>query len=89
LPWLISSLYQSKRNAKFITPPGNLAFSVALFLGTSSLCFLILGLRRATLGGELGGPKGVKYLSSFILFLLWVTYVVFSSLRAYGVIEGF
>ena len=47
LPWLISSLYQSKRNEKFITPPGNLAFSVALFLGTSSLCFVILGLRRA------------------------------------------
>lgn len=88
LPWLISSVYQSNRNERFITPPGNLAFSVMLFLITSCVCFIILGLRRATLGGELGGPSGVKYLSSFILFLLWVIYVFFSSLRAYGVIEG-
>jgi hypothetical protein len=40
------------------------------------------------LGGELGGPAGVKYLSSFILFLLWVIYVFFSSLRAYNIIDG-
>jgi len=88
LPWIISSLYQSNRGEKFITPPGNLAFSVMLFLITSMVCFFILGLRRATLGGELGGPAGVKYLSSFILFLLWVIYVFFSSLRAYNIIDG-
>ena len=47
LPWLISSVYQSNRNEKFITPPGNLAFSVMLFLITSCICFIVLGLRRA------------------------------------------
>lgn len=88
LPWLISSIYQSNRGKDYETPAGNLAFSVMLFLITSCICFIILGLRRATLGGELGGPAVVRYLSSFILFLLWVIYVFFSSLRAYGVIDG-
>jgi len=47
LPWLISSIYQSNRNEKFLTPAGNLAFSVMLFLICSTICFMILGLRRA------------------------------------------
>ena len=38
-------------------------------------------------GGELGGPSGVKYLSSFILFMLWIIYVFFSSLKAYDLIS--
>lgn len=46
LPWMISSIYQSRRGVKFETPPGNLAFSVMLFLITSCICFIILGLRR-------------------------------------------
>lgn len=88
LPWLISSIYQSNRNVPYLTPPGNLAFSVMLFLITSLICFFILILRRLTLGGELGGPSGSRALSSVILFLLWVTYVFFSSLRAYNLIDG-
>lgn len=88
LPWLISTIYQSNRNEKYITPAGNLAFSVMLFLICSTICFMILGLRRATLGGELGGPPGTRYLSAFICVTLWLIYVFFSSLRAYGVIEG-
>lgn len=46
LPWLISSIYQSNRNVPYLTPPGNLAFSVMLFLITSLICFFILILRR-------------------------------------------
>ena len=46
LPWLISSIYQAKRHEDYKTPPGNLAFSVMLFLITSTICFIILGLRR-------------------------------------------
>lgn len=88
LPWLMSSIYQSNRNVPYLTPPGNLAFSVMLFLITSVICFFILILRRLTLGGELGGPSGSRALSSVILFLLWVTYVFFSSLRAYNLIDG-
>jgi len=49
LPWLISAIYQHKQVPEQIyeTPPGNLAFSVLLFLITSLTCFIILGVRRA------------------------------------------
>ena len=46
LPWVISSVYASSNNQKYVTPPGNLAFSVMLFLITSICCFILLGLRR-------------------------------------------
>ena len=46
LPWLISSIYASNNNQKYITPPGTLSFSVMVFLGTSITCFIILGIRR-------------------------------------------
>lgn len=46
LPWLISSIYASKHDTHYETPPGNLAFSVMLFLITSITCFIVLGVRR-------------------------------------------
>lgn len=67
-------------------PPGDLAFSVALYLATSICCFIILIARRFIVGGELGGPKTSAYASAFMLVSLWFIYVLFSSLKAYGVI---
>ena len=86
LPWVISSQYQAKNNAEFEVPPGDLAFSVALYLGTSICCFIIFIIRRIFIGGELGGPAFSKNLSAFILVCLWLIYVIFSSLKAYKVI---
>lgn len=37
-------------------------------------------------GGELGGEPCGKYVSSSLLFGLWIIYLVMSSLEAYGVI---
>lgn len=38
-------------------------------------------------GGELGGKNAtVKWITSFLLFTLWITYIVLSSLRAYDII---
>lgn len=89
LPWIISSIYQSKKGEKYVTPAGDLAFSVMLFLITSVLCFMVLGVRRYALGGELGGPKGSRYFSAFLCVSLWVIYTTFSTLKAYNVINGF
>jgi len=65
---------------------GDLAFSVVLFICTSITCFIVLIIRRVTIGGELGGPNGSKYISGAFLFSLWVIYVLFSSLKAYGLL---
>ena len=37
---------------------------------------------------ELGGPTVPKYISATILILLWVAFIVISSLRAYGIVKS-
>lgn len=86
LPWVISAVYASSNDKKYETPPGNLAFSVMLFLITSICCFILLGLRRYLIGGELGGSKLTRLLSCIFCCSLWLIYVIFSSMRAYGTI---
>jgi len=49
-------------------------------------CFLILGLRRYFVGGELGGEGPSRPFSAVLLFLLWVIYVTFVSLEAYEIL---
>lgn len=90
LPWLISAIYASQHDTDYQTPPGNLAFSVILFLIASTLCFIVLGVRRCvpSIGAELGGPPLARYASAIFMVLLWLFYVVFSTLKAYEVIEG-
>lgn len=89
LPWVIAATYNAGLDQKYVTPAGSLAFSVTLFLITSLTCFMVLAIRRKLIGGELGGPTTSKYLSAAFLVFLWFIYVVFSSLKAYEVIEGF
>ena len=50
------------------------------------VCFLVLGLRRCFIGGELGGEGVTRPFSAVILFSLWLIYVTFVSLESYGVI---
>ena len=38
-------------------------------------------------GGELGGGKVVKYSTGSICLMLWATYIVVASLKAYGIID--
>jgi len=53
------------------------------------VAILILLLRRnPAVGGELGGPKAVKTVTSSIFVCLWVIYVALSAMEAYGVIEN-
>lgn len=68
---------------------GDLAFSVFIFLIVACICFLILIIRRITIGGELGGPMTSKYISTVCCISLWVFYILMSTLQAYGVIDGF
>lgn len=88
LPWIIATVWwKAKHDSDYVVPPGSMSFSVIVFLCCSMVCFLILGLRRCCLGGELGGEGCARPFSAFILFSLWVIYVIFVSLESYGVIE--
>lgn len=63
---------------------------MTLFCSGAVIAIIVLLIRRnKSIGGELGGPKGPKYLTVATLGGLWVMYLVMSSLEAYDVIEGF
>uniref|UniRef100_A0A7S3MX74 Sodium/calcium exchanger membrane region domain-containing protein n=1 Tax=Strombidium inclinatum TaxID=197538 RepID=A0A7S3MX74_9SPIT len=88
LPWVIAATFNEGNGDIYEVPAGDLAFSVFLFLITSTTCFIVLILRRKFVGGELGGTNLlVKNLSAAFLVMLWLIYIIFSSLKAYGVIE--
>ena len=88
LPWVLGAWYwKDKFDADYEQPAGALAFSVIIFLICSLLCFLILICRRCTVGGELGGPKGTKYFTAILCFLLWAVYLSVSLCQIYEVFE--
>lgn len=87
IAWTVAAMYHNYHGEDFKVQPGNLAFSVTLFCVEAALAVIVLMLRRhPKIGGELGGPKIPKILTSFFLFFLWVFYVFMSTLEAYGII---
>lgn len=87
LPWIIASHYAANNGKKYETPPGSLGFSVIVFMIVSVVCFIVLIVRRIVVGGELGGPPFSRYLSCSFLFVLWLIYIVLSTMQAYGIIK--
>ncbi|XP_042289663.1 sodium/calcium exchanger 1a isoform X2 [Thunnus maccoyii] len=88
--WSIAAIYHSSKNQQFKVDPGTLAFSVTLFTIFAFICIAVLIYRRRPeIGGELGGPRIPKILTSCLFFSLWLMYIVFSSLEAYCHIQGF
>ncbi|XP_008568176.1 PREDICTED: sodium/calcium exchanger 1-like [Galeopterus variegatus] len=88
--WSIAAIYHAANGEQFKVSPGTLAFSVTLF---TIFAFINVGVllyrRRPEIGGELGGPRTAKLLTSCLFVLLWLLYIFFSSLEAYCHIEGF
>ncbi|KAJ0173482.1 hypothetical protein K1T71_010631 [Dendrolimus kikuchii] len=88
--WTVAAIVHWSRNEKFHVDPGNLAFSVTMFCSGAALAVLVLVLRRRkSIGGELGGPRGIKIVTSMFFFSLWLVYLTMSSLEAYDIISGF
>jgi len=88
LPWLIATIYwKSKYDSSYGAPAGSLAFSVVLFTICSLCCFAILGIRRAKIGGELGGEGSQREISAGLCVSLWFLYIIGCCLQAYDVIQ--
>jgi solute carrier family 8 (sodium/calcium exchanger) len=70
---------------KFVVEEGSLEFSVALFCSFAAIAVIILMIRRLKIfgGGELGGPRKYRLISSFLFLLLWIVYLVLSGLENY------
>ncbi|XP_047033959.1 sodium/calcium exchanger Calx isoform X1 [Helicoverpa armigera] len=88
--WTLAAIVHWSKGERFYIDPGNLAFSVTMYCSEACLAVLVLVLRRRkSIGGELGGPKTIKILTSMFFFSLWLIYLTMSSLEAYDVIQGF
>merc|ERR1711868_331407 len=88
IAWTMAAIYWEAQGQVFKVPVGSLGFSVTIFCIEALLAIIILMLRRnPSVGGELGGPKSVKTITSSIFVLFWIFYVFISALEAYGVIN--
>ncbi|CAO1425552.1 unnamed protein product [Diamesa serratosioi] len=88
LAWTMAAVYHRSNGNEFRVNPGNLAFSVTLFCTEAVIAIMILLVRRSkSVGGELGGPPVIKYVTATALFSLWLIYLLMSTLEAYGYIK--
>merc|ERR1712012_300403 len=88
IAWTMAAIYWESQGEQFVVPVGSLGFSVTIFCIEAGLAILILVARRhPSVGGELGGPKFFKTISSGIFVFFWVFYVAISAMEAYGVIN--
>jgi len=84
----MAAIYWEAQGQVFKVPVGSLGFSVTIFCIEALLAILILMARRSpVVGGELGGPKLFKTISSSLFVFFWVFYVAISAMEAYDVIE--
>ena len=90
IAWSMAAIYHAIQGTKFEVEPGSLAFSVTIFVAFAFISIFVILLRRSpVVGGELGGPRKFKIITSSILVGLWVMYVLLSSLESYCHIKGF
>merc|ERR1712227_459124 len=88
IAWSLAAIYWESQGLTFDVPVGSLGFSVTIFCIEAGLAILILVARRhPAVGGELGGPKFFKTISSGMFVFFWVFYVAISAMEAYGVIN--
>lgn len=88
IPWLIDTVYNFLMYSEplYIDNAQGLSFSLLVFFATSVGCIAVLVLRRIIFGAELGGPRLWAWLTAVYFMLLWVVFVVLSSLKVSGFI---
>lgn len=93
LPWVIASHSDTNKYKGnpdygpyegYYVPAGALGFSVVLFSSLAVVCVIFLLGRRFIVGGELGGTQFGRAGSCTFLVILWLVYIVCSTLQAYG-----
>ncbi|KAL4603515.1 hypothetical protein ACB092_10G129000 [Castanea dentata] len=88
IPWLIDTAYNFVVYGEplQIQNAEGLSFSLLVFFATSVGCIAVLVYRRVTLGAELGGPRLWAWVTCVYFMLLWIIFVVLSSLKVSGII---
>jgi len=89
LAWCVAAIYHAANGDVFRVEPGSLGFSVLIFCIEALVCISLMMFRRfnPNIGGELGGPKGWRMITSCFCACLWMNYVLLSALQTYCHIE--
>jgi solute carrier family 8 (sodium/calcium exchanger) len=86
IAWSMAAIYHSAVGTPggFQVDPGSLGFSVTVFCVEALLAIAILLARRnPAIGGELGGPKMAKTVTTIVFVFFWIMYVLLSAMVAY------
>jgi solute carrier family 8 (sodium/calcium exchanger) len=90
LAWTVAAFYHFQKGTKFVVKAGSLGFSTVIFCSFALFAIALMMFRRLpSIGGELGGPYKSRIITSGLFFLLWIMYLILSSLESYCVIKGF
>lgn len=91
LAWTLAAIVHAVKGEPFRVDPGNLAFSVMLFLVLALVAIGILLVRRVVpirgMRGELGGWAPARYVSAALFVSLWLFYLAMSALETFCVIR--
>ena len=92
-PWLIAASYWHfvDPSVGFQVPASDLSFLVVAYTicAVPALALIVLRRKLSCFGkAELGGNTTMKYVSSAILFGLWIFFVTITAMNAYGLIEN-
>eukprot|EP00116_Pleurobrachia_bachei_P006030 sb/3466292/ len=88
LPWMLAVIWKSiDGSGPFIVGTYNLEFSVILFVILAAFAIVLLVFRRFVMGGELGGSGCGKFATGITCLVLWATYIVMASLKAYEILD--
>ena len=84
LPWSFAAIYWVGQGEQGLeVKAGTLSFAVLLFCIEACVAITILMLRRKFAGGELGGPRPLKIISSISFVSLWLFYLAMSTAKGY------
>ncbi|CAJ1342515.1 unnamed protein product [Effrenium voratum] len=75
MPWLLASFYWYLQGGKFAVKSQGMSFSVLVFTCGACVTLTVIEIRRWRYHGELGGPEDAKAYSSFLLVVLWMSYI--------------
>lgn len=77
----------TEENNGYYIEAGSLGFSVVVFTSLAITCIITIIIRRNVVGGELGGTKNGRLGSAVFLCILWLLYIVLSTLKMNGAID--
>jgi len=87
IPWLLCSIYWEVQGLQFVVPAGVLGNCLINLTFNGLTAVIILLGRRCCAGGELGGNKVCKIITTIVFFLFWIYTVLMITGEVFGFIE--